>query len=355
MNAAENLDLASGEAETFLSMFGGKLTFQTFGERHKAPSLNCVLHGSFHLHKGRLEALNQKGAGIFVMVNEGDGNGRTKANVVRVRAYFVDLDGAPLAPVQKAPLQPHIIVQSSPGKWHAYWFVEDAPLDQFRKVQRALAEMFAGDPKVCDLPRVMRLPGYLHQKAKPALVEVKSLSSSNPYAHAEFLAAFGLGRRELPEAIGEGDRNTTLYSLARGLVQRGHEPAQVNQRLQKINAERCQPPLCATEVDQIVSSALASSANGFIILPHKLLDSREWKQLPAASHRIILTAYRRYDGSNNGNIALPWSEFEGLPGFSRDKTFYSHRDRAVQSGILIQVGRSGRAALYAINPKWLVG
>ena len=43
------------------------------------------------------------------------------------------------------------------------------PLDEFKERQVLLAEMFDGDPKVCDLPRVMRLPGFLHQKGEPFL------------------------------------------------------------------------------------------------------------------------------------------------------------------------------------------
>ena len=155
-------------------------TFQTFpdpeGESRPWPR---VLHGSLDGHAGELVALNEQGAGIFVMVNAGDGvthpgskTCRTAANVTRVRALFVDLDGAPIAPVLTSALPPDWVVQSSPDRWHAYWRVDDCPLDQFASAQAALAAQFHGDPSVKDLPRVMRIPGFLHRKGEPFLSEL---------------------------------------------------------------------------------------------------------------------------------------------------------------------------------------
>src|SRR5690606_20466233 len=113
---------------------GEPVTIQTFGEgtaKHTL-GLNRILHGTLAEHRHTLAELNARGAGIFWMVNAGDGKGRKASNVRRVRAVFVDLDGAALEPVQASPLAPHAIVESSPGRWHAYWRMADCPLDQFR-------------------------------------------------------------------------------------------------------------------------------------------------------------------------------------------------------------------------------
>src|SRR5262249_18023514 len=113
----------------------------------------------------QINSLTKQGAGIYVTVNEvRNGEPRTNDNVSRVRAVFVDLDGAPIQPVRDWTLSPHIIVESSPGKFHAYWITHDTPLDQFTTLQKKLATLFKGDPAVCDLARVLRLPGGLHQK-----------------------------------------------------------------------------------------------------------------------------------------------------------------------------------------------
>jgi hypothetical protein len=106
-----------------------------------------VLHGKFEDVAARLTELNRRGAGIFLMVNEGDGTThrgakscRTDSNVTRVRAHCVDLDNAPvdLRPVRSALVPPGIIVESSPGKYQVCWLTEGCPLDQSSVFQRVL-------------------------------------------------------------------------------------------------------------------------------------------------------------------------------------------------------------------------
>lgn len=160
-----------GEAERF--------TFQTFAdtqaakdvdrERKRAgqrPYYARILTGSLDDHADVLAQLNHEGAGVFVTVNRTRGGGRKAADVDRVRALFVDLDGAPLDPVLEFEPRPHVVVESSPGKYHAYWLTngDDVPVDEFGQLQKALAHALGGDTAVHDLPRVMRLPGFAHRK-----------------------------------------------------------------------------------------------------------------------------------------------------------------------------------------------
>lgn len=143
-------------------------------------------------------------------------------------------------------------------------------------------------------------------------------------------------RRTLPQAIPEGERNATLLSLAAGLVRKGYDAQRVNDRLQRINAERCTPPLGADEVDAIAAHATGYGSDGFAMLPHKLLDSAEWNALPPRAHDIILLAFRRYgpDTAQTG-FALTWADFAGRPGFAKKDTFYTARGQAVASRILL--------------------
>ena len=83
-----------------------------------------VLCGTFDEFVDLFIRLQEQGAGIFVTINQTDGKGRKTENIVGVRAIFVDLDGSPLEPIFSAPLSPHIIIESSPGRYHAYWIVE---------------------------------------------------------------------------------------------------------------------------------------------------------------------------------------------------------------------------------------
>nr|WP_246580884.1 DNA-primase RepB domain-containing protein [Deinococcus aestuarii] len=102
------------------------------------------------------------------MINEGDGRGRSNRNVRRVRAFFADFDGVPLP--EKWPLLPSIIVETSPGRFHTYWLLdEDAifPVENvlFNKRQEAIARAVGSAPDDCKgISRVMRVPGFEHQK-----------------------------------------------------------------------------------------------------------------------------------------------------------------------------------------------
>ncbi|MES2280096.1 MAG: DNA-primase RepB domain-containing protein [Pseudomonadota bacterium] len=158
-------DLAA--AQVFLDLLGPgeKFTFMAIPEGvQKGRGGPTELHGTLSQHAARLTQLNNAGQGVFVMVNEGDLKGRKATNVLRVRALFVDLDGAPIAPLLESAAPPHILVESSPDKWHSYWRMADCPLGKFKERQHALADRFSGDKSVCDLPRVMILPGFWHLK-----------------------------------------------------------------------------------------------------------------------------------------------------------------------------------------------
>lgn len=137
-------------------------TFQTFDDNadRKSGNLARTLSGTLYEHWDTLTRASQSGAGVFVTVNETDRQGRKTANITRVRAVFVDTDGADIEPIRAA--QPHILVESSPGNYHAYWLVSDAPLDEFKGAQKAMIEAWGTDKGVNDLPRVMRLPGFPH-------------------------------------------------------------------------------------------------------------------------------------------------------------------------------------------------
>jgi hypothetical protein len=145
-------------AQRFLDQLdpNGNFTFQTFddkkpvGGQRARHGLARIFHGHLVSHAKELKQLQSHGAGVFVMVNEGDLKGRSKQNVKRVRAHFLDLDGSPLDPVMASALPPHIVVESSPGKWHTYWLIDDCPLDEFKERQQALASKYSGDHAVCD-------------------------------------------------------------------------------------------------------------------------------------------------------------------------------------------------------------
>ena len=169
-------------AKAFVKMLApnGVVTLQTFDDNKERKNMGMarVFHGTLDQYIDDLTRLQQQGAGVFMMVNEGDGvvhagnkTCRCASNVTRVRSLFADLDGAPLEPLLECS-QPDIIVESSPGKWHCYYPTSDCPLDEFSLRQKQIAQKFNSDPKVHDLPRVMRLPGFWHQKDTPFMSRI---------------------------------------------------------------------------------------------------------------------------------------------------------------------------------------
>jgi hypothetical protein len=366
------------EAGCLLRLLGLQHTFQTFDDsRTKDRRLSRILHGTLAQHADELASLNAQGAGVFVTVNETDGEGRSAKNVTRIRSLFVDLDGAPLAPIRAAPLCAHVVVESSPGRFHAYWRVAECGLHEFTPLQKALAARFNGDPKVHDLCRVMRLPGFDHRKGAPFRTRIVELDDAPPYTLAQMRAAFDVPavvvpiaraqatctvaepHRKLAATIPEGERNDTLFQSACGFARMGHDAEAVGRRIHRINAERCQPPLSPCEVETIAQRAVGYGSSLFTVLPHSLLDSPQWKAVPPAVHDVVVMAFRRYNSHNNGNIALTAEDFAGRKGFAGKKTYYSHRNAAVSAGFLLLVkeGRNtqqGRGPdLFAIAPQWL--
>lgn len=240
-------------AEDLLTALGHEIvTFQTFPDHPNAKGPPTILHGPHHIQTKRLQALNDAGHGIFFMVNKGDNRGRRTQNVTAVTAYFVDLDGTPLYDMW--PLEPTAIIESSPGRYHAYWRVNNAPLDTFTHVQKHVATLLAGDNKCVDLPRVLRLPGYHHQKGQPFTTRITDITYA-VHSHEAFITHFGVPpapppRQPLPpgaqayverhqkrasrpgaqpartidtavEKVAtaqEGNRNHTLYRVAAGVA-----------------------------------------------------------------------------------------------------------------------------------------
>src|SRR5262245_5723782 len=179
------------EAEKFLKALdpaATRFTFQTFdddrnrGDERLARGFHGTLAELFEI----LKDLNDRGACISITVNETNFRGRSKGNIVRVRALWVDLDGAPLEPVLADPRQVHIVVETSPGRWHAYWLVTGVVLDQFTAKQKALTALYNSDSGVHDLPHAMRLPGFVHRKGTPHLVRVINTSDASPHDASAF-------------------------------------------------------------------------------------------------------------------------------------------------------------------------
>lgn len=176
------------QADSFLNILDPTtdvFTFQIIPERKDCSRRAYILSGSLNEVATTLHQENEAGCGIYVTINKGTPGKRRATDITSVRAFFVELDrGDITVDVMKQIeeiVQASLIVESSPGRCHVYWLMHpdcgESLLDKFSAIQRVLQYKFKGflaGKESKDLPRVLRLPGFYHQKKKPHLVSIKA-------------------------------------------------------------------------------------------------------------------------------------------------------------------------------------
>jgi hypothetical protein len=237
------LAIDRAEAERFLSLIGrgdAAHTFQCFddskarrearaernkvhkqrGEEEEKDPFAIIFHGTLTEHFDDLVRLNNAGAGIFVTVNRTDFGGRSKKNITKVRALFVDRDDRN-KPRPANGRVPQVVVESSARGEHEYFIVDGCKLDDFTGKQKALIELYDSDRSVHDLPRVMRLPGFFHRKETPHLVRIITVNDLPPYRGDDFPSA-----AEEPHQPSGGDPTADPARVAAALavIPNDHEP-----------------------------------------------------------------------------------------------------------------------------------
>lgn len=252
--ARRHLMLLDEDAERFL--------FQTFDDdsRRRDKTLTRVLYGTLDELTAELTRLNQKGAGIFVLVNRSNGDRRRKADITHARAVFREADKPGLALL---PLAPHFTIQTSPEKYHEYMVLEPTEdLNTWDKIMSRMVEDYGSDPNAKDRARVLRLAGFFHRKdpSRPHLVRIIHEDGGLPYTlehvslHIPPLKKSAKATAPVGETIKEGARNANLASLAGTMRRRGAGEAAILAALKEENRSRCVPPLEDEEVERIARS-----------------------------------------------------------------------------------------------------
>lgn len=129
-----------------------------------------------------------------VATRKDDTSGKA-ANCLQLPAVWIDIDK--LTPdVERAlamfPLQPSLTVATGRGR-HAYWFLRE-PLDLTDaeahggavRLLKGLAHTLHGDPSVCDIPRILRIPRSRNLKAEPIDTTILEFDPDRLYTLADF-------------------------------------------------------------------------------------------------------------------------------------------------------------------------
>jgi len=364
------------DATVFLDRIAGSPseshTFQIISVNKGQPR---ILHGTLLELQSQLDELNRANNGIFVCVNQTNGRGRTAADIVRVRALFLDLDGAPIEPVLAARLEPHIVVESSPGKWHVYYLVDDCALEEFSRLQRCLAEKFGGDPVVNDLPRVMRVPGFYHLKQNketgqltdPFLTRIESGSDNPPYTVADVLEGLDLSTEQLPfpdaarvqhfssdQPFPDGQRTQALTRYAGQLIGQGLPDDEALSTLFDWNQAWCRPPLPEQKIGSTFESikrtdARNKAASG-AIPPQIAALNREYAVVLMGGKAMVLRELPdslEFMGPSDFKNFVANQQLDGRP---IGPAWMNHRQRRTYDQVVFDP--SGRAANDSVYNLW---
>jgi len=245
----------------FLAAFGKTHSFQTFCDKGRDKKLIRQFHGTIGQYIDELTALNKKGSGVYFTVNQTNLEGRATKHITKVRAVFCDFDGTPMP--EKFDVEPHFIINTSPNKYHTYWLIKDMPLQSFTLYQQSLASKFGSDPVVKDLPRIMRIAGFYHQKKKPYPVKIIKECITGPYSMDEIRDGLGLERPKKKvyqfnkdynhkftgDIIGanQGERHAKLVSMLVAMIKRGETYDYARGEVLEFS-KRCSPIMDYNEV-----------------------------------------------------------------------------------------------------------
>lgn len=204
--------LDQSQAEAFLRFLdptsdNKKFVFQTYPERGgEAMSPYHRLIDAWPV----LEYQNEHGAAVAVTINETKEGGRKDDDVTGVRAVWQEDDNGFTGTF---PIEPSLVVRSSPGKFHRYWLVDgEWPADtqgrdDFKRVMYGLVRDYGSDRNATDISRCLRLPGTFNWKyGKPWPVRFFGATPEEPlarYTRAQLLEAFGVEPEPVPDRSDE--------------------------------------------------------------------------------------------------------------------------------------------------------
>jgi len=148
---------------------------------------------NFNTIKDDLIALNEIGYSVFLTINHSGSTERHIHDMKLGRAVWIDMDEKNAEPDYHLDLEgvlntvqptPDMVIRT-PGGWHSYdVFPTPIVFDQssttlYKSLLLRLQQnyqAYGADPKVCDTPRIMRVPGFFHWKKEPVLVTLEYAS-----------------------------------------------------------------------------------------------------------------------------------------------------------------------------------
>ncbi len=149
------------------------------GQFKTGQSINTVEEMIKADSQSALAALQAQGWNLYVNMNPliAGSFQRKKDRVSEIRSVYCEVDengSAVREEINKAVAageipKPHVVIESSPGKFQFIWFVEGfSATAQQERMNSSLQVRFGTDPASVDCVRLLRLPGFMNLKPKYA-------------------------------------------------------------------------------------------------------------------------------------------------------------------------------------------
>lgn len=162
-DVARYIELLTGSGESVV-------WFHTHDDKKRDKGLGSEGWGTLNECWGKLCNLNRAGAGVFIAINQIQGNKRKDNNIhTSGRVACIDCDKN-LAFNDFRPVVPcNFAVFRNPTHWHAYWLIDPMPIQFWQYGQDKLASVYGTDGRVNLRTQIMRVPGFYHNKNEPEL------------------------------------------------------------------------------------------------------------------------------------------------------------------------------------------
>jgi hypothetical protein len=176
------LQAASAGMEFLFKAFNYDVMTLAYTPHGRAPRVKFYAQSELQKAISEAYAASKQKLDIYFMVNEGDGSARSKNAIHTLSKFYIDADGCELSKItdylNSINLQPHLIVESSQGRYHLYFFFE--PVEKTHTTENrwsAIQEMLMrlGDPaakpkdlgldgSMIDYSKLLRVPGFPHPR-----------------------------------------------------------------------------------------------------------------------------------------------------------------------------------------------
>lgn len=251
-------------------------------------------HGSLEPLGAFLDAQVAANQNLYVGVaTRRDTSSGTISNLCALPAVWAELDRPPAeveARLRAFPFEPSLVVHSGYGV-HAYYKLreyadlrEPGVVARVAPVLRRLCGALGGDDRATDPTRILRIPqtyNYKYDTPREVILASVTAATVNLSELEDVLPAEVIVDNAMTiESIPKGTRNDTLHRLGRRLRCAGRTLPELQQELESINQQWCQPPLDQDEFRRVVHSVWVQKDRADFVPPIVIHDATPQPPVP---------------------------------------------------------------------------